>query len=134
MMTGWTTKPISEVIVKSGTIDPSKKPEKPFQYVDVSSISNKTFAIVEPSELLGKDAPSRARRHIKEGDVLFATIRPTLKRIAIVPKELDGQVCSTGYFVFRTKPEVDSRFVDRHGNFPVWRGCRQVNFPPPPPS
>jgi type I restriction enzyme S subunit len=110
-MTGWTTKPISEVIVRSGTIDPRKAPEEPFKYVDVSSISNQTFEIVEASEMLGKDAPSRARRHIQAGDVLFATIRPTLRRIAVVPEELDGQVCSTGYFVFRTKPEVDGRYL-----------------------
>jgi type I restriction enzyme S subunit len=110
-MVGWTTKLIKDVIVPSGTIDPGKSPDLPFQYVDVSSISNRTFEIVETTEILGKNAPSRARRRIKAGDVLFATIRPTLRRIAVVPEELEGQVCSTGYFVFRTKPEVNSRFL-----------------------
>lgn len=111
VMEGWTTKSISEVVIPSGTIDPRKNPDVPFQYVDVSSISNRTFDIVETSEIIGKNAPSRARRLIKSGDVLFATIRPTLRRIALVPEKLDGQVCSTGYFVFRTKPELESRFL-----------------------
>ena len=107
---GWVSKAISETIVPSGTIDPRKKPDEPFRYVDVSSISNKTFKIIETSKISGKNAPSRARRLIKTGDILFATIRPTLRRIAIVPRELDGEVCSTGYFVFRTRLEVDSKF------------------------
>jgi type I restriction enzyme S subunit len=53
--------------------------------------------------LKGKDAPSRARKLVRFGDVIFATIRPTLQRIAKIPEELDGQVCSTGYFVLKPK-------------------------------
>jgi type I restriction enzyme S subunit len=34
-----------------------------------------------------------------------------LQRIALVPDELDNQVCSTGYFVLRPKPDLDHRFV-----------------------
>ncbi len=111
MTEGWQTKRLEQVIEKSGTVDPRKEPDEFFHYVDVSSVSNKTFRIEETSEILGKDAPSRARRLIRSGDVLFATIRPTLRRIAVVPPELDQQVCSTGYFVFRTKPELDNRFL-----------------------
>ena len=111
MSEGWQTKRLEQVIEKSGTVDPRKEPDEFFQYVDVSSVSNKTFRIEETSEILGIDAPSRARRLIRSGDVLFATIRPTLRRIAVVPSELDQQVCSTGYFVFRTKPVLDNRFL-----------------------
>lgn len=111
MISGWDQKQLGEVIERVDTIDPTRTPNKPFKYVDVSSVSNITFEIEEVQELLGKDAPSRARRHIRRGDVLFATVRPALKRIAVVPDELDGEVCSTGYFVFRTKPYLDSRFV-----------------------
>jgi len=77
----------------------------------VSSVSNQTFRIEETQRLKGKDAPSRARRLVRANDVLFATVRPTLQRIAIVPDELDKQVCSTGYFVLRPKPDIDHRFV-----------------------
>jgi len=111
MREGWESKTLGEIIEKSGTIDPRKTPDMLFQYVDVSGVSNQSFEIVEAASLLGKDAPSRARRLIKSSDVIFATIRPTLQRIAQVPEELDGQVCSTGYFVFRTKPEVEPRYL-----------------------
>jgi type I restriction enzyme, S subunit len=108
---GWETAELGDVIVTSGSVDPTKSPTMTFKYVDVSSVSNETFEIENAQELLGKEAPSRARRRIKSDDVLFATIRPTLKRIALVPPHLDDQVCSTGFFVFRTKPFLLSKFL-----------------------
>ena len=109
---GWQTKRLGDVLQKTGTIDPRKNPDDQFEYIDVSSISRKTFSIEKTSSLKGQDAPSRARRKVRTGDVLFATIRPTLQRIAIVPEMLHGEVCSTGYFVLRPKEKVvDNRFL-----------------------
>ena len=111
MKKGWQKKTLGDVLVKTETTDPARSPQTEFDYIDVSSVSNETLAIEETQRLNGKDAPNRARRLVKANDVLFATIRPTLRRIAIVPEELDNQVCSTGYFVLRAKPDVDHRFV-----------------------
>lgn len=111
MKAGWERKRLGELLQKTGSTDPTKEPEKPFTYIDVSSVSNETFTIRETSELLGKDAPSRARRSVRSGDVIFATIRPTLKRIAIVPDELDNAVCSTGYFVLRGGSKIDNGYL-----------------------
>ena len=108
---GWQTKYLGEILQKTETVNPLQSPNNEFDYIDVSSISNKTFSIEETQRLKGKDAPSRARRLVKANDVLFATVRPTLQRIAIVPDELDNQVCSTGYFVLRPKTELDYRFI-----------------------
>lgn len=111
MKEGWKTKTLGEILVKTETINPLLFPNTEFDYIDVSSVSNQTFCIEETQKLKGKDAPSRARRLIKENDILFATIRPTLQRVAIVPESLDQQVCSTGYFVLRPKAEIDHRFL-----------------------
>jgi type I restriction enzyme S subunit len=111
MKMGWQKKTLGDVLVKTETTDPARSPQTEFDYIDVSSVSNETLAIEETQRLNGKDAPSRARRLVKANDVLFATIRPTLRRIAIVSEELDNQVCSTGYFVLRAKSDVDHRFV-----------------------
>ena len=108
---GWKEVSLGEICEKTETVDPRKAPEDEFDYVDVSSVSNETFTIGETQKLLGADAPSRARRQIRSGDILFATIRPTLQRIAQVPEHLDGQVCSTGYIVLRPKPTLDARFL-----------------------
>ena len=111
MRDGWQTKTLGEVLQKTETVNPIQSPCAEFDYIDVSSVSNTTFQIEATQRLKGKDAPSRARKLVRKNDILFATIRPTLQRIAVVPKHLDKQVCSTGYFVLRPKPGVDHRFV-----------------------
>lgn len=112
MIDGWENTEIGKVILKTKLKDPTKEPEKFFYYVDVSSVSNILFKIEEPNYLSGKDAPSRARKLIQSEDIIFATVRPTLKRIAFVPNELDGQICSTGYCVLKAdKKQVNPLFL-----------------------
>ncbi len=108
---GWMEVSLGDICEKNETVDPRKAPDEEFEYVDVSSVSNDTFTIEQTQRLLGADAPSRARRKIRSGDILFATVRPTLQRIAQVPESLDGQVCSTGYIVLRPKAPLDARFL-----------------------
>ncbi len=111
MKKGWQKRNLATVLKKTETINPLQSPETEFEYIDVSSVSNLTFQIEETQRLRGKDAPSRARKLVRTNDVIFATIRPTLQRIAVVPEDLDHQVCSTGYFVLRPEPEIDHRFL-----------------------
>jgi type I restriction enzyme S subunit len=102
----WKTQKLSAVIEKGETVNPTTNPDTKFSYIDVSSVDRKNFSISKIQTLRGKDAPSRARRLVKTGDVLFATVRPTLQRIAIVPEKLNGEVCSTGYIVLRPKASI----------------------------
>jgi len=111
MREGWQTRRLSEVLENTETVNPLDFPSTEFDYIDVSSISNTTFEIAATQSLKGKDAPSRARKLVRANDVLFATIRPTLRRIALVPERLDRQVCSTGYFVLRSKVGIDQRYI-----------------------
>ncbi len=97
----WKTATLRKLLIKTETVNPTKDADKSFKYIDVSSVDRDTLSIREVQQLLGKEAPSRARRLVRQGDVIFATVRPTLKRIAIVPNEYDEQVCSTGYIVLR---------------------------------
>ena len=111
MKKGWQTKTLGDVLEKTETVNPLQSPSVEFDYIDVSSVSNTTFEIQETQRLKEKDAPSRARKLVRTNDIIFATIRPTLQRIAVVPEHLDKQVCSTGYFVLRPKLGIDHRFV-----------------------
>ena len=44
--------------------------------------------------------------------MIFATVRPTLKRVALVPEDLDGQVVSTAFCVLRAnRTKADPRFI-----------------------
>lgn len=103
---GWKIVSINEVVEKTNQADPQKKPNLKFKYIDVSCVSSDTLSIDNYSEYTGDTAPSRARKIIKENDVIFATVRPYLKRVAIVPENLDGEICSTAFCVLRAKTDI----------------------------
>jgi len=112
---GWSTQRLGSVVQRTNQRDPTRDPEAEFEYVDVSSVSRESLRITHANRLRGSDAPSRARKAIKQGDVIFATVRPALRRVAVVPSDLDGQVCSTGFCVLRARPDaVDPWFLYFH--------------------
>ena len=82
-----------------------------FVYVDISSIDNQAKRIVDPKRLVPDAAPSRARQHLRKGDVLVSMTRPNLNAVAIVPPDLDGSIGSTGFHVLRATDGVDSHWL-----------------------
>ena len=68
-----------------------------FIYVDIDAIDNKVNIINNHKIMRTADAPSRATRYTKAGDVLFSMVRPYLRNIAIVPE--NGWIASTGFYV-----------------------------------
>jgi type I restriction enzyme S subunit len=97
---------ISKVVVDTDFVDPTKNADEEFLYVDISSIDNKKGRIIDCKRLKGSEAPSRARKRIRENDIIVSTVRPNLNATALVPKELDNQVCSTGFCVLRSNGQV----------------------------
>ena len=95
----WHVVRLGEVAEKVKQKDPRRDPIHEFKYIDVSAISNDLLKITSYSEFLGKDAPHRARKTIQTNDIIFATVRPYLKRIAMVPENLNGQIASTAFCV-----------------------------------
>jgi type I restriction enzyme S subunit len=92
--------------------DPRKEmPNEEFLYIDISSIEEGTGSILEVKKILGKNAPSRARRVIHANDVIMSTVRPYLKSIAIIPEEYDNQICSTGFAVLTCKKEILPKYL-----------------------
>jgi type I restriction enzyme S subunit len=108
----WGVESIMNIVEKAKMIDPTKNPNVSFKYIDVSGISNEYFRIVDCKTYKGSDAPSRARKLINKDDVIFATVRPTLKRIAFVEESFEGEVCSTAFCVLRSRKDVlSSRYL-----------------------
>ena len=108
----WNMVQVSKTCLKTRTKDPRKRPNKPFLYVDISSIDRNFKVITSTPELLGSEAPSRARKEIREGDVLVSTVRPNLNAVAMVPPELDGQIASTGFCVLRPNlSDIEGKYL-----------------------
>ena len=84
--------------------------EQEITYVDIGSVS--LSAGVEKFEVFTfKDAPSRARRKVKDGDVIISTVRTYLKAIAPIVNPPENLVVSTGFAVLRAKSDVKSSFT-----------------------
>lgn len=98
---GFIEEKLDNVLIKTKNINPKDFPGKTFRYVDVSAVDRNKLEITEFSEINSDNAPSRARKLILENDVIFATVRPTLRRVALIDKNFDSQICSTGYVVLR---------------------------------
>lgn len=104
----WEWKHLGSVAGDTERRNPGAKPDEYFRYVDIASVDNNKGEIRtgDVQSILGRNAPSRARKVIKEQDIVFATTRPYLRNIAVVPKELDGQICSTGFCVVRARSGI----------------------------
>ena len=114
------TVPVRDVVeAKTGTKNPTATSGEIFTYVDVAAVDNEAKAITGQRSLLGSEAPSRARKLIRQGDVLVSTVRPNLNAVALVPASLNGAVASTGFCVlranFRALPEYLLYFVRSRG-------------------
>jgi type I restriction enzyme, S subunit len=107
----WALSKLRDVCGHKEACDPTGSPTLEFAYVDIASVCNATFEVVSPKRLLGRNAPSRARKRIRSGDIVVATTRPYLRSIARIPNELDGQVCSTGFCVLRPTRQVISDWI-----------------------
>jgi type I restriction enzyme S subunit len=105
--TSWIAAPVGDFTIDSDQRIPSDTEE--FKYIDIGSIDRETKKITNPQVLLGKDAPSRARKHVRAGDVLVSMTRPNLNAVAYVTDDLDGQIASTGFDVLRA-PDIDTRW------------------------
>ena len=96
----WETEPIKKYIIKTEQKD-MRKTNIEFKYIDVSGIDREKSKIISYSNFKGKSSPSRARKIIKLNDIIIATVRPTLKRIAKIDQNYDCQICSTAFCVLR---------------------------------
>ena len=108
----WAQCRLGEVTVPTSTWSPRRDPRPSIRYIDVSAISRDELRIVSETTYSADNAPSRARKIVETGDTIFATVRPTLRRIAQIPTSLDGEIVSTAFCVLRPDPQaIDADFL-----------------------
>ena len=90
-----------------------KKPTTIFSYIDIGSIDNKKQKLTNDEKIiLPESAPSRARKIVKNGDILYATVRPYLHNACIVDKTfLHEPIASTGFAVMATHTGVLNQYL-----------------------
>lgn len=90
-----------------------KKPDARFTYVDVGAIDNERGVIKPELEVLAaEDAPSRARKLVTPNSVIYSTVRPYLRNIAVIDRKFSPPaIVSTAFAVLQPKPFLDSRYL-----------------------
>ena len=108
----WDVAELGSLVDKTENINIKNEGHRKIEYIDVSGISRDFLRITSVTTYTLKDAPGRARKKVKENDVIFATVRPTLMRIAKIDSEYDDQICSTAFCVLRGKHLcLDNAFI-----------------------
>jgi type I restriction enzyme S subunit len=79
-------------------------------YLDISSVS--TGHMSEPTPVDFQDAPGRARRQVKHGDVIWSTVRPNRRSYALLIDPPENLIVSTGFAVI-TPDKVPCSFLYR---------------------
>ena len=80
----------------------STDPDYEFRYVDIGSVGRGKL-LAEPSLMRFVDAPSRARRLVREGDTVVSTVRTYLRAVWPVKPPTEDLVVSTGFAVLSPK-------------------------------
>ncbi|WP_282156654.1 restriction endonuclease subunit S [Vibrio diabolicus] len=96
---GWSTCKVDQLCLKPEQVKPAD--DLKFLYIDIGSVDRETKSISTPTEILGCDAPSRARKIVNAGDVIVSMTRPNLNAVAKITKQFDGQIASTGFDVLK---------------------------------
>ena len=75
------------------------KPERSFCYIEIGSIDNKHQKLGNEENVMSvENAPSRARKIVDIGDIIYSTVRPYLHNMCIIDRTFSYQpIASTGF-------------------------------------
>lgn len=79
------------------------------EYVDISSVG--TGVLLGIQNILLKEAPSRAKRLVNEGDTILSTVRPNRRSFFYFKSSKPNLVVSTGFAVLTPTNKIDSRYL-----------------------
>jgi type I restriction enzyme S subunit len=98
---GWEVKKLGEVASVNEEALRSNNVPSEIHYIDIKSVS--TGCIDEVTTMPFSDAPSRARRVVKHGDVIWSTVRPNRRSFSVIINPIENLIASTGLAVLTPK-------------------------------
>ncbi|MBF0102516.1 MAG: restriction endonuclease subunit S [Desulfobacterales bacterium] len=91
-----------QVTINDETLPETTSPDYELLYVDISSV-DPTQGITKKEQMIFENAPSRARRTVKNGDTIVSTVRTYLSAISPVIEPENNLIVSTGFAVIRPR-------------------------------
>lgn len=107
--TSWKWVRLKEVVYNRG----QKKPTSKFWYIDIGSIDNTNQKLKELKNVMeAQSAPSRARRVVAIGDILYSTVRPYLHNMCIIDTASSFDIiASTGLAAMTCYEKVYNKYL-----------------------
>ncbi|MBQ8054836.1 MAG: restriction endonuclease subunit S [Lachnospiraceae bacterium] len=105
----WVWTRLSDIVFNRG----QKKPENVFSYIDIGSIDNVHQKLNDEENIIeAENAPSRARKIVAIGDVIYSTVRPYLHNMCIIDREFSHEpIASTGFAAMTCHEGLYNRFL-----------------------
>ncbi|MFG3450794.1 restriction endonuclease subunit S [Stutzerimonas stutzeri] len=98
-----------------------KTPDKSFTYIDVGAVDNAAGRISTPQVLMAEGAPSRARKVVRPGTVIYSTIRPYLLNVAVIDEAYEQEpIASTAFAIIHPYLEMPARYFLCYLRSPVF--------------
>jgi type I restriction enzyme S subunit len=109
---GWKVKKLKEVFhINELSLPSNTDANYKFKYIPIEFVSTNHIDYGNCESFRFVDAPGRARRIVRENDILISGVRPNLKSFAVFKKPDDSNwICSTGFYVLTAKEESDNLF------------------------
>jgi type I restriction enzyme, S subunit len=108
---GWQTKPLKHAVQLNPEVLPDTTPaDEVLHYVDIAALEGGSTDLT-PKALVFAEAPSRARRVLRDGDTILSTVRTYLKAVASFPAVESNLIASTGFAVLRPNGVLFPRFA-----------------------
>lgn len=95
--------------INDEALSESTEPDLELAYIDIGNVDSQG-QVHDIVNYRFEDAPSRARRIVRDGDVIISTVRTYLQAIAPVENPPDNLIVSTGFAVVRPSSVLDHRF------------------------
>ncbi|MEQ1304425.1 restriction endonuclease subunit S [Acinetobacter radioresistens] len=107
----WDSKPLKYLCTYNDEVLPeTTAKDAEIQYIDIGSVSA-VDGISKIETMIFKDAPSRARRIVRDGDVIVSTVRTYLEAIAPINNPPENLIVSTGFAVIRPNQYLYKSFA-----------------------
>lgn len=105
----WEWVRLNSIVYNSGQC----KPEDMFCYIDIGSIDNKNQRLSDEDNIIeAENAPSRARKIVKKGDIIYSTVRPYLHNMCIIDRDFSHMpIASTGFAVLTCFLGIYNKFL-----------------------
>ena len=77
------------------------KNEEKYKYIELADIKN-NGEIEDVEEIEGSKLPTRARRKVKNGQVIISSIEGSLESCALISDKHNNSICSTGFYIIES--------------------------------